>query len=322
MISTLMLTLDIGNPEALERFDEAGIMRALRRGALVGGEYLRGVWVRVAQERDIRQSGEYIRANGIVKLTSERYTVTAGESGAVLEQAEFVVDVTNTAKHANIVEDGHSAFSLADAINWASAKGRIKRTKDGRPYLHIPFRHRAYASPAAAERQGLTAATLRAMMPHDVYQQAKRLTYTQRLGVGPIHNSAGQFLAADRYNWGTRLHRPGSTPRITAGSHRPFVSTFEEHRGERIVGRHADGRPMVNPAWGSSKFEGMFKSGSKGHSEYMTIRTITPTSKGWNIPAQIGHGVARRVAAMARSDSQLEAVVFGAIQDAIEGGRR
>lgn len=39
------------------------------------------------------------------------------------------------------------------------------------------------------------------------------------------------------------------------------------------------------------------KSGPKGHSSFITIRTITPNSPGWNIPAQTGHGVARQVAA-------------------------
>lgn len=44
-----------------------------------------------------------------------------------------------------------------------------------------------------------------------------------------------------------------------------------------------------------SKLEGMFKGGSRGHSQYMTIRTITPNSK-WIIPAQEGHFFTKRVA--------------------------
>jgi hypothetical protein len=72
---------------------------------------------------------------------------------------------------------------------------------------------------------------------------------------------------------------------------------------------------MVNPAWQSSKFSGLLKSGPKGHSEYTTIRTITPNSPGWNIPAKQGLGVARMVASVVPQHIQglLSAAISGAL---------
>ena len=86
-----------------------------------------------------------------------------------------------------------------------------------------------------------------------------------------------------------------------------------------MVGRDGAGNPLVNPAWGSSKFDGMFKAGSPGHAQYMTIRTITPNSPGWNIPAQAGLYIAARVSKMAESSDELRDLVLGAMLASLEG---
>lgn len=317
----LQFELTLDHPEALADIEYERIVGALRRGALYAGQWIRGTWTRVAQGLDVRATGAYIRGiqdEGRVEVLSEHL-----DDG--LSLLEIVVGVTNTAAHASLVEEGHSAFHLPDKIDWARMSGRIKRTKDGRPYIHIPFRHRAYASAEERAAGGYTTATIKAMMPEEVYAKAKRLTYTQKLGVGPIRTATGQWVAADRYKWGRRLDRGGTSPQFImggpgVGAGGPGEPGYEEHRGARQVGRDGNGNPLINPAWKSSKFHGMFKGGSKGHSQYMTIRTITPTSPGWNIPARQGLYIAARVGRAAEASDELRVLVLDAMLSALEAG--
>lgn len=314
--------LEVSGPEALGDIEYERIVAGLRAGALYAGQWIQGVWVKVAQGLDVRASGAYIRGiqdHGRVQIISENVLDGGGRT-----DLEIVVEVANTAAHASLVEEGHGAFHLPDKIDWARMSGRIKRTADGRPYLQIPFRHRAYAGAEERESGGYTTAAIKAMMPSDVYAKAKRLTYTKKLGVGPIRTPTGQWVAADRYRWGRRLDRSGTTPRfimggggVSAGG--PGEPGYEEHRGARQVGRDGNGNPLINPAWGSSKFHGMFKGGAPRHTEYMTIRTITPNSPGWNIPAVAGLYIARRVAKMADGSDELRELVLGAMLSAMEG---
>ena len=299
-IPPLRFTVEIENPDAFKGVDLERLKLALRTGALFAGEWIRGTWIQVAQRLDVRGSGEYlagIQSNGRVEVVREE---------EVGDTFEVVVEVVNTAAHASVIEDGHAAFHLPSTIDWARMTGRIKRTKEGRPYLHIPFRHTAHASASQQAAKGYTRGARKAMMPQDVYQQAKQLTFTQRLGVGPIHTAKGQFVQADRYNWGTRLSRLG----IATGT--------AERRGATLAGTSQKNTPMVNPAWKGSRFSGMFRTGSEGHSSYMTIRTMTADSKGWNMPARKGLHIAEKVARAAEGrevadlvNAQMLAVLAG-----------
>lgn len=316
-VMQFMVDVNLEALEGLAGMEGERVHAALRSAALMAGQWIRGVWTRVAQGVDARRTGAYIRGiqdEGIVRI------VSSGENHA--EEFEVVVEVVNTAPHASLVEEGHGAFHLPSVIDWGATNGRVKRTAGGKPYIHIPFRHRAYADAAAREEQGLTSATRRAMMPEHIYASAKRLTFTQSLGVGPIHSSSGQFIQADRYKWGRRLDRSGTTPQFImggpgVGAGGPGEPGYEEHRSARVVGRDANGNPLLNPAWQSSKFHGMFRSGSRGHASYMTIRTVTPDSKGWNIPAQHGLFIAEKVARHAEGSEDLRGIIEAAVGAAL-----
>lgn len=315
--------LELENAEALNDVDLGRLYSALNVGALLAGQWVRGTWTVVAQGLNVRRSGEYLRGiqdNGIVRVVKEGM-VAGGEGHEGLY--EVIVEVVNTARHASIVEEGHAAFHLPDKIDWSNSSGRIKRTKDGRAYIHVPFRSRAYADAETRESQGLTVATIKAMMPEQIYAKAKRLSYTQKLGVGPIRSPSGQWVAADRYKWGGRVDRSGSRPMFImggpgVGAGGPGEPGYEEHRGARLIGRDGNGAPLINPAWGSSKYHGLFKAGSKGHSQYMTIRTVTPDSPGWNIPAQQGLFIAARVAQAAESSDELRQIVLDGMLSVLE----
>lgn len=315
------------------------LQQGLRRGVMLIGNLAQGLWRRWAQDLDVRRTGEYIRS-------IQAPNVDVGGFDSRGESWSATITVTNTAPHASIVEDGHGAFSLAQAINWSALGGRIKRTKDGRPYLHIPFQHSAFAAEAERVDKGLTRATVKAMMPQEVYLEAKKLRRREGLNVGPItrprvigHTRAGkpivhqQFVAADRYHWTTKrgAHRlsRGTRPAFIMGG--PGVSAggpgepgWSEHRSARYIGRDAQGNKLVNPAWKSSRFEGLMKTGPARHTKYLTIRTITPDSKGWNIPALAGKGVARHVAGLLGGPmrDKVNGILVDATLAALEGGRR
>ena len=303
---------DVSDPAVLQVDPQHGL-HMLRLVALAAAEHAKGVWILVSQRMKIRATGAYIR--GI-----EGAAVVVEKAGAIAPGTtswEMVVSITNNAPHARLVEEGHAAFHLPSVIDWGKTSGSIKRSKKGTPYLHIPFQHRAFARAATDEElarpggpptntregAGLTGSTIRKMMPEHVYKSAKRLHYVTPKRVGPIRHG-GQLVARDRYNWPKgrhgRLDRGNTRPQIQLGTgdtgdRGQHNIGWEEHRSARVAGRDRDGNAMVNPAWKSSKFHGMFKGGKKGHTQYTTIRVVTPTSPGWNIPAQEGRHVLRRV---------------------------
>ena len=300
-MSDLSFTINLDTAGLEAALDAEGpLLMVMDSAVLQVAQAIQATWVGVAQRLKIRASGAYIA--GITGDGSVRIIQNATSEGGVISA---VVDVVATAPHSKIVEDGHVAFHLPSKINWATSP-RVKYSKKGVPYLNIPFSHSAYASPEKAEAQGLTTATLRRMMPVEVYNEAKRLTRTVRQKVGPIYDAKGQFLAADRYSRGGRLIGGPSSGFFQSKT----GALFENRRGARAVSRG-----MVNPAWQSSKFSGLFKGGPKGHSEYTTIRTITPNSPGWNIPAKQGLGVARMVASVVPQHIQglLSAAISGAL---------
>lgn len=282
-----------GGREDVVREVNAFLVRALTT--------IQAIWITEAQRQNVRDSGAYlagIRGEGSVRIVD-----AARWQGTNIIEA--IGEVIATAPHSSIIEDGHAAFHLPSKVDWTGP--RVKVSKDGVRYLSIPFGHTAYQSAGEMERKGTTNATRRNMMPRDVYQQAKALERTIAEKVGPQHNAAGQFLQADRYAWGGRLtgmSRAGFLVGKDGKTTRNRQTDFTQ------VGRAAGkgGQALINGPWSASKFEGLIKSGPKGHTEYLTIRVMREDSPGWNIPAQAGKGIARRVsiAAPAVLQPQLE----------------
>jgi hypothetical protein len=280
--------------------------QALEREMRAVGTLIQQTWVAVAQKRDVNRTGAYLAAiqrDGAVtvRLMGDEFRLT-GE-----------VKVTNDAPHARIVEEGHGAFHLPDRINWAGAK--VKVSKSGRRYMHIPFRHFAYATPEKRVAGGLSTHTLKQMMPKSIYNRAQRLKVSTPLLQGPQHDAQGRYRAADRYKWGGRLRVGQSASMGATGDFRQDPKTgeyYEHQRGQRSIPnvRMADGSigRRENPAWQAPKHEGMFrtKRPSGRGSRYFTIRTITQDSPGWNIPALAGKHIAADVATILRTPQGIE----------------
>jgi hypothetical protein len=232
----------------------AGVKAATRTAAL----FAQALWRQRAQDLGVRRTGAYLAGiqNAAIDTTHEHDSATATSIG---------FEIVNLAPHAGIIENGHPAFSLAQAIHWDGPK--VKRGKKG-PYLMIAFRHNAYQAPEQLDRSGATYGTRRAMLPSDIYDRAKAL--------GPKQ----------------RLHHEMAGPAVLGGP-----EAIDAWRGARAVqGRTKQGNKLSNPAWKGSKYHGLMRKCAKGHSQYLTIRVITPQSAGWNIPARMGLHIARQVA--------------------------
>jgi hypothetical protein len=105
-------------------------------------------------------------------------------------------EVSNVAPMARWVETGHGAFHLPSRIDWGSA--RAHRSKQGRLYLLIPFRH--YSAQRGIRAQASSPRAQRAAMPRAVYNVAQRLRPGESLHMPHLPPYAPRTMA----NW-----RPG-----------------------------------------------------------------------------------------------------------------
>jgi len=279
------------------------------------GTFIQQLWVAVAQRRDVNRTGAYL--DGIKREGAITISMTGDE-----HRLSGEVTVTNDAPHARFVEDGHGAYHLPDRINWAGAKVKIS-SKTGRRYMHIPFRHFAYAKPKKATDSGLSTHTIKQMMPPTVYNRAEQLKASTQLLQGPQYDTKGRYHAADKYEWGDRLHVSGSEGfKVDPKVSQPFEHQRSAHTVPNV--RMSDGSigQRTNPAWQAPKHEGMFRTPRQpgGGSRYYTIRTITQDSPGWNIPARAGKHIAADVATILRTPEGIAALrrrMVAAVQDNI-----
>jgi hypothetical protein len=137
---------------------------------------------------------------------------------------------------------------------------------EGMPAFHLPARVRWGQTPGSRRSKKGTwyiivpfRQTTRSM-PRRVYAVARTLQPGQRLTTGPSQNRA--------------VHAPGLQP---------------------YVPRYA---PNIRPGYThSARQEGMRRiPGTKGNSRYVTFRTMSQKSTGWNIPPKPGLHLARDVA--------------------------
>lgn len=261
----------------------------LARAALVAGETVKTAWILAAQRAGLHDRGSYIA--GI-----QAAAVVVGELSEHGDIWEVITTITNDSDHAGFVENGHPAYRLSERINWSGPK--VRTSAAGRPYLRIPFRSYAHQDQGAQAASGMTPTAQRAMMPRDIYARARALDPTIQ---GLVPGSRTRTITS----WGGRL----STGPATLTS-RP--------RDARVIGTASDGSPIINSRWKSSQYEGMFRSPMKGGgSSYHTIRTITPDSTGWGIPAVAGRHVAENLAQLLPSDAGLAALLVDVLQGAV-----
>lgn len=223
---------------------------------------------------------------------------------------EYSSAVLNTAPHARVLEDGHAAFHLPSAIDWAKAlaKGTAKMGKRGVPYLSIPFRH---GTPGSAGG-GLTSTRARTMMPGSVYRDAMAATKAEH-SAREAMDAVTRLRAAEKAKEararlraaGTQLSRPYD---VLAGMYesrgvagwRRGLSIHELSLRARVK----EGHPGYT--WRARTYEGLThraQHGAGGETtggSWYTFRTCAADSVGWLIPAAPGFHFARRTAERVR----------------------
>lgn len=240
-------------------------------------------WQELAAEH--RASGRYAS-----ELTFERIAPYRGD--------DYMVAVQNVAPYAQVLEDGHAGFHLPSVIDWgaAEARGTAKRTAKGTRYLTIAFRHYTPGS----ESGGISSARARAMMPRQVYNDA-RIAADAARSADERRAAAARITAA-----GTQLSRPYDVlDRMFPGAGGGKAPRYYDLAR---AGEARDGQPGYT--WRSRTYEGLRRTeqvnpetGAKS-STFSTLRTLTEDSLGWFVPPMPGFGFAARtvqaVAPMAR----------------------
>lgn len=248
-----------------------------------------GEWQRVAQAH--RATGQYA-----ADVSFQRVYPYGG--------SELACAVLNVSPHAEVLERGHGGYHLPSVIDWGAAEGRgtAKRTKEGRRYLTIAFRH--YTSGSAAG--GISSARARAMMPTTVSRAARTLhgLTEPRPGRDPIalrsdreRAEAARAAVALRAA-GTRLSRPYELLAQmfpNAGGRGPSYFDMAQRA------RHEEGQPGYT--WRSRTYEGLRPrvqtnpATGRTSSAYQTLRTLTEDSTGWFVPPMPGRAIAARTVA-------------------------
>lgn len=246
----------------------------LKDALVQAGDHIRNTWIRIAESEMNRATGEYI--DQLRSFAAMSYT----DDG-------FGVIVTNYAKHARIIEEGYAAFRLPEKVNWGGGTPKMKWTKAGTPYLTIPFRHFTPAK-ATGGKEGRTYRSVKQAMPKEIYEYAKQLKRSLDIRQPQINPVTGRVNT--KTLWGGRLTPQTTMPRVQGGlsAGRWMTAGF--------YGGGAGGSPFISKLslWKFSKYAGMVKTRTAGHTRYMTFRTLTPQSEGWNIPGQYGKHIAEK----------------------------
>lgn len=200
---------------------------------------------------------------------------------------DFTAVVQSDYRYDQQIEHGRPARDLKAMLNTSQ---KVRRTKDGRRFLVIPFRHNAKKLEAAG-----------------IYDMAKGL------GASSIN---GQI---DRLSGEINYITPGSgmSP-APASQQTPFLSNTTTRQsqqvrqnvyawGQRLKAQAMKdaGVPLATRRWaqGMHRFDTSTPGGAKS-STYLTFRIMMEGSAGWIVPAQPGQLIAQKVTQEMRPKAQ------------------
>lgn len=180
-------------------------------------------------------------------------------------------------KYAREIEEGRPAKDLKRMLDTSD---KVRRTKTGKRYLIIPFRHNVN------------------QMPAEVYQQARQLAPSRI--IGQTQRRSGEITAGV---FGRGMQPLGEKRQRRS----PFLSRPVDH-SHVMVPKHiyqwgeslAAGMMGPNPRGKADRFAGMYRfdvsTPKAKRSQYLTFRVMMEGSSGWIVPAKPGLFLARDVA--------------------------
>lgn len=219
-----------------------------------------------------------------------RHEMTGPYSAVIVSDYKYVEDI----------ENGRPPYDLKRMLNTST---KVRRTKDGRRFLVIPFRDNTPGNTALA-----------GAMPAGVYALARSLAPSRISGQGQrpagevthISPKSGMRPAAEQTSF---LSNPATKKTF-------LVPKREYEWGGRLTAR-ALRQAGVSEA-DQKRYAGMYRfdartPGGKQYSGYVRFRMMIEGSAGWIIPARPGLHIAEGVANGLRGDAEK---VFGAAIDA------
>lgn len=192
---------------------------------------------------------------------------------------EWSTALQHMAPYAYVLEYGHDGYHLPEKIDWgaAEARGKAKRTKDGRRYLNIPLRH---YSPGSASG-GIASGRARAEMSASAYALAVKMNRSREAYLKAQEAFARTGRKAVRGNrWMSKAYSLPTAPSALR---------------DRAIAK--EGHPGYT--WRSPELQGLTQktqvspSGVRS-STYTTFRTLMEDSVGWYIPPMQGYGFAAK----------------------------
>ena len=198
--------------------------------------------------------------------------------------SDFEAVVSTDYKHAEEIESGRPAKDLKRMLD-TSAK--VRRTKAGKRFLIIPFRHNTPGNDAHGSS-----------MPQHVYDQVRNLAPSSIIGQG--QRRAGELTSA--------AFGHGMVPMSEKRQRRsPYLKSLGTRQDVMVTkniyswgGRMVAGSMGPNPKGKTDRFAGMYRfdattPGGKRYSSYMTFRVMMEGSSGWIVPAKPGLHIVRGV---------------------------
>lgn len=186
-------------------------------------------------------------------------------------------------KYAEEIETGRPPRDLKKMLDTST---KVRRTKDGRRFLVIPFRHSTPGNTAHGPS-----------MPQHVYQQASQIAPSSVVSTGL--RRSGEITSA-RVGMGMRPlgeKRQRQAPYLSNTTTKgPMMVTKRNYQwGERL----GAGSMGPNPNGKVDRFAGMVRfdtsAGGKRSSSYMTFRIMMEGSNGWVVPAKPGLYLVKQV---------------------------
>lgn len=219
----------------------------------------------------VRAVAEQTRANWTESV--QRAKLWSGEKDAYAASIEmkmtgdFSAIIWSDYKYAEEIETGRPARDLKKYLD-TSAK--VRRTKDGRRFLVIPF------------RQNATGDALAQSMPPSVYEAARELT--QSIVMGQRMRPSGEMTA---------LHSKFGMKTLKRQD--PFLSDIGAKSVYLVAARTYQWGGRLPASFGP-RYAGMVRmQESSGGSQYLTFRVMREGSSGWIVPPKPGLFIARQV---------------------------
>jgi hypothetical protein len=193
---------------------------------------------------------------------------------------DFSAVVQTDYKNAEDIETGRPPYDLKQMLNTSP---KVRRTKDGRRFLIIPFRQNTTGYDA-----------LTSSMPQEVYDAGSALKASSI--VGQAKRMSGEMTSMHPV-WGTRALKKQT----------PFASNTKT-RGPMLVNKNiykwggkldTSNMPSLSAA-DKKRYNGMVRMdtatpGGGRNSTFLTFRVMMEGSTGWIIPAKPGLYLAKKV---------------------------